>query len=107
MVLLCSAHPVVSIWQAHRSQAEDRFVPVREAFAAGHGENALVGRDGPKAVVQPLPGADARFVQVLLDGRSLAHALDHAGPEFAFDRWLPQALSRGWLRSIEALPADA
>lgn len=107
VALLRSAHPVVSIWTAHCGQAEDRFVPVREAFAAGRGENALVWRDGLKAAVQSVPEADARFMRSLLDGRTLAHALDHAASGFAFDRWLPQALTHGWLRAVETAPADA
>jgi len=107
VTLLCSVHPVVSIWTAHRSQAEDRFAPVREAFAAGRGDNALVWRDGMKAAVQAVPDADARFTQALLDGGTLAHALDHAAAGFAFERWLPQALTHGWLRAVETAPADA
>ena len=107
LTLLCSAHPVVSIWQAHRSQAEDRFVPVREAIATGRGDNALVWRDGLKAAVQAVPEADARFMQWLLDGHTLAHALDRAASDFAFERWLPQALTHGWLRAVETVTADA
>jgi hypothetical protein len=99
---LRSAHPVVSIWHAHRSLAEDRFAPVREAFATGRGENALVWRDGFKAAVSAVPEADACFMQSLIDGRSLALALDLAGPEFAFDRWLLRALQQGWLQAVEA-----
>ena len=107
VLLLCSAHPVVSIWQAHRSQAADRFAPVRAAFATGGGENALVWCDGLKATVQAVPEADARFMQWLLDGGTLAHALDRAAAGFAFDRWLPQALTHGWLRADETVTADA
>ncbi len=101
LALCRSAHPVASIWQAHRSTDEDRFAGVREAFASGQGENALIWRVGFKAVVQALPEADARFMQALLDGQALAAALDAAGAEFAFDRWLLQALQDGWLRSVE------
>ena len=101
VALLCSAYPVFSIRQAHRSEAEDRFAPVREAFAAARGENVLVWRDGFKAAASTLPDADARFMQAALDGRSLAQALDDAGAGFAFDGWLRQALQQGWLEAFE------
>jgi len=101
LALCRSAHPVASIWLAHRSASADRFACVREAFAAGRGENALVWRDGFKAVVRPLLEADACFMQALLDGHVLAAALDAAGVDFAFERWLPQAVHCGWLRSVE------
>lgn len=101
VALRCSAHPVASIWQAHRSVAEDRFSTVREAFAAGRGESALVWRDGFKAAVLALNVTDARFMQALLDGHPLAAALERTGTDFAFDRWLLQALQCDWLRSVE------
>jgi hypothetical protein len=101
LALCRSAHPVASIWLAHRSEAADRFAGVREAFASGQRENALVWRDGFKAAVRVLPEADARFMQALLDDQTLAVALDAAGADFVFDRWLLQALQGGWLRSVE------
>jgi hypothetical protein len=108
LVLLSSAYPVVSLWQAHRGDAADRFAPVREALATGRGEHALVWRDGFKATLQVLPEADALFVRGLLDGRSLAGALDSAGAGFAFERWLLQALQHGWLQAVDLRPrADA
>jgi hypothetical protein len=108
LVLCRSAHPVASIWRAHRSAAADRFASVREAFAAGRGENALAWRHGLQPAVLALPEADARFMQALLDGQALAPALDAAGDDFAFDRWLLQALQQGWLQAVECRPiADA
>jgi hypothetical protein len=110
LALVGSAHPVATICQAHRSQAADRFAPVRAAFAAGRGEQALVWRDGFKAAVLALPKADARFMQALLQGRSLGAALDAAGDGFAFEAWLLQAVQQGWLQTIEDHPppvADA
>lgn len=101
VALIASPHPVVSIWQAHRSDAPDRFAPVREALARGHGERALVHREGFVVRVTAVPEAPARFVQALLAGEPLGRALDEAGPGFAFDGWLVQALQQGWLRSIE------
>ena len=106
--LLCSAHPIVSIWQAHHRHDAQRFAPVREAFARGRGESALVWRDGFKAVAVALPEADARFMQALLDGAALAPALDAAGLAFDFDAWLRRALRQGWLAAVElrALPLE-
>jgi hypothetical protein len=108
LMLLNSAYPVASLWQAHRSDAADRFAPVREALAAGRGEHALVWRHGFRASVLALPEADASFVRALLDGRSLAAALDAAGAGFDFARWLAQALQHGWLQAVDLQPiADA
>jgi hypothetical protein len=101
LALCASVHPVASIWLAHRSLAADRFAGVRQAFASGQGENALVWRDGFTAAVRVLPEPEARFMQALLDGRTLTTALDAAGAAFAFVRWLPQALQCGWLHSVE------
>ena len=104
---LCeSAHPVVSIWQAHRSTADDRFAGVREAFAAGRGENAMVWRDGFQVRVQALPEADARFMRALCRAQSLGAALDAAGSGFDFGQWLPQALQGGWLAAVDIHSGD-
>ena len=101
MALLRSPHPIASIWLAHRSDAADRFDPVRAAFARGGGESALVWRDGFRPAVSALPQPAARFTAGVIDGDSLAHALEQAGPEFAFDDWLQQALQQRWLRAVE------
>ena len=102
VALIASPHPVVSIWQAHRSDEPERFAPVREAFARGQGERALVHREGFAVRVLAVPEATAGFMQALLANASLGRALDVAGPGFAFDGWLGQALQQGWLRAVEA-----
>ena len=101
--LMASAHPVATIWLAHRSTAADRFEPVREAFAQGQGEHALVWRPGYKAQVSVLPAAAAGFTFAVLAGLSLGQALDAAGPDFRFEPWLLAALQHGWLASVDTL----
>jgi len=100
--LVDSRYPVVTIWQAHRSTAEDRFAPVRAAFEAGEGECALVARDGWRTTVCALPPAEARFTQALLAGRPLACALTAAGDGFPFEAWLISALQQRRLVAVEA-----
>jgi hypothetical protein len=101
LALVASPHPVLGIWQAHRSEAPDRFAAVREAFARGQGEQALVHRQGFKVRVSAVSGPIAHFMQALLAGASLGRALDAAGDPFAFDAWLAQALQQHWLRAID------
>jgi len=101
LTLIASAHPVVTIWQAHRHSGAERFDAVREAFARGAGEVALVWRDGYKAQVTVVAEATGGFMQALVDGQSLAHALDSAGAGFDFEAWLLGALQQGWLGSVE------
>ncbi len=35
--------------------------------------------------------------RALLDGRTLASALDAAGADFSFERWLARALAEDWI----------
>lgn len=99
-VVLPSDWPIVTLWQAHRSQAPDRFEPVREALAQGRAEAALVHRDGWRVAVQGLDTAAAQFTAAVLAGQALGAALDQAGEAFAFDQWLLQALQQHWLLAV-------
>jgi hypothetical protein len=98
--LLPSAWPIVAIWQAHRSSADDRFADVRAAFGAGRRETAWVRREGYAVRVDAVDEPTAAFTRALLEDRSLADALDLSGPGFEFDRWLAQALPARWIAAI-------
>ena len=101
--LVTSRWPVATIWLAHRQPAHDdtRFAAVREAFDSGRGETALVWRDGAHVRMAAIGAADAAFVQALCDHLGLADALDAAGADFAFDRWLAGALASGLLVAFD------
>ena len=107
--LVASAHPVVAIWQAHRSGPGDdpeRFAGVQAAFAEGRGENALVVRAGWRVQVHALSAPDARFAAALLDAPPLALALKEAGAGFDFGSWLLGALRAGWIGGAEVRVAE-
>jgi hypothetical protein len=106
--LVDSCWPIASIWQAHQHHNAQRFDAVREAFAAQRGESAWVVREGWAVRVQALDDPSAAFMRAVLNGQSLADALEAAGPQFAFDHWLIQALRAGWIQSIaSSSPATA
>jgi hypothetical protein len=102
--LIGSAHPVASIWLAHRSGAEDRFAPVRAALQAGQGEAAFVWRRGWHGDVAALSQAEACFTAALLHGSGLGAALD-AAPDLDFEAWLTRALREQWLADM-CTPAE-
>ena len=100
--LLMSDHPVVTIWQAHRpwaAQQPERFAMVREAFAQGRAESALVWRSGWQVQVAGLEPADARFTHEVLRGQALGVAWRALaqGSGFDFEAWLLAQLERGWV----------
>ena len=101
--VLVSAHPVVSIWQAHRQPAVaglDRFAAVRQAFASAPAQTALIWRNGWQVHVAALEPSDAQLTQALCQGESLGRALTLVATEaeeFEFEPWLVTALQRGWL----------
>lgn len=98
--VLASAHPVVHIWQAHRSRQAQRFAPVREAFASGRGDNALVVRRAWRAEVLAIGQAEFLFTAALLAGASLAAALQESGDAFDFEAWLIAALAQQRLAAV-------
>ena len=102
--LVDSAHPIVTLLLAHRSEAAERFAPVRAAIRAGAGECALVERQGWRAVPRCLPPDEARFARALLAGCSLADALDAAGAAFDFQGWLIAVLQRRGLAAVDTSP---
>lgn len=97
--VIASAHPVATIWSAHRRTEADRFAPVRAAFDAGRGEIAFVWRRGWRGDVAVLDAAEAAFMQALLDGAALGAALD-AAPALDFEAWLARALRASWLADL-------
>jgi len=108
--LVLSAHPVASIWLAHRPAVEhqaDRFDAVREAFAQGRAEAALVWRSGWQVQVAAIDAVDARFTQQLLLGATLGDSLQGMAHEtdFSFKAWLLAHLPRGWLTGARAIPS--
>ncbi len=103
--VLDSLHPVAAIWHAHRSphsSDEDRYAPVRAAYARGGGEQVLVARAGWPVRVQALDAASAAWTRALLAGRDLAAALQEGGAEFDFEAWLIAALQTQLLVAVTA-----
>jgi Putative DNA-binding domain len=128
--LISSAHPVVSIWQAHQpanqpanqpatglsgqspaagadatTEPTARFAQVRAAYARGQPQHALVYRQGWRVQVCSLPALALPFTRSLLRGHSLGAALEavcEAG--FDFQAWLLGGLRGGWLVGAQILP---
>ncbi|MEP6874171.1 MAG: putative DNA-binding domain-containing protein [Burkholderiales bacterium] len=103
--LLRSAWPVASIYRAHQlagDDAERAFERVREAMAAGQGEDALVARRGWRGVVETLGADDARWTESILAGANLAVAFEQAGAGFDFAAWLQTAIRHSWLKDVVA-----
>jgi hypothetical protein len=104
--VVCSAHPVQAIRQAHRlppgAERDDAFAQVRKRRAAGEGDKAFVVRKGWRVDVISVGDADARFITAALSGMSLADALDAGGDAFDFETWLLRALKQSWLAGIAA-----
>jgi hypothetical protein len=103
--LIRSGWPIVAIHRAHQldgDAAERAFALVREAIAEHQGEDALVGRQGWRAVVHALSDTEARWTQTLLDGADLDSALIRAGEDFDFAAWLQRAVDGSWLQAVVA-----
>lgn len=95
VAVLASEYPIVSLWKAH--QATDDAAEHRQRIDLRQGEHAVVWRTGWRACVETIDAATAAWMHALLNGQSLAAALEAAGSGFAFEAWLVQALQQQWL----------
>lgn len=89
LAVIRSAHAVVSLWAAHQQDGDAAIAEVDLAVP----ESALVLRQGDAALVIPVAGPVASFVQALCDRRTLADALHAATPPGAPDFDLAGALT--------------
>lgn len=118
--VLPSVWPIVTLYQAHQAPrpTEPRpatsgwgqskaspFAKARAALSAGTCETAFVWRAGWKARVVALSAPESQFLSALLASRSLATALEGAGPGFDFAACLQSGLQQGWLMGARRLPA--
>ena len=79
------------------------------SLLAQQGGPVLVWREGWRAVSQAVPGAEAAFMQALLDGVNLSEALvkgSEAAADFDFGAWLQAALRNAWLQGVRATPPN-
>jgi hypothetical protein len=109
MALIDSVHPVVSIWRAHHDpnglDRADVFAEARQALAERRAETALVWRHDWQVRVVSVDDAPTRefLCRTLLQGQSLADALDQPGLDFG--RWLAAAVTDGLLVRVEVTAA--
>jgi hypothetical protein len=101
--VLRSAHPVHTLWAAHRSAAADRFADARAALARRQAEAVRIRCEGLGVVVECIDPATAGFEADLLRGLPLGDALD-AAAGLAFEPWLIDSLRRGALAAVLQRP---
>jgi hypothetical protein len=99
--VLRSAHPVHTLWLAHRHTAADRFADARAALARREPQAVRIGREGWTVAVVRIDAATAGFECNLLRGAALSVALDEAAAGFEFEAWLVDSLRRGALGAVE------
>lgn len=103
IAIVTSPYPVASIVRAH-FDAEPALQEAGCLLQAGVSETARVWRQGLRPRVAVCVVDEAIFLGALLDGSTLAHALDQV-PTFAFDQWLPRAVSEGLVLGAALAPA--
>ena len=97
-----SSWPIASILGAHLDQ-NPSFAQVGQQLREGVAQDVVVWRYGMRPTVRlALPG-EATLVAALLQGATLAQALDSA-PDLDFGAWLPSAVQSGLVLWAHAAP---
>lgn len=99
--LIESRFPIVTIHAAHQEGGD--LATARAALDEGRAETAFVVRHGWRAVVHAVDAPTAAWLRALIEGTSLADALQAAGDGFDFGAWFAEALRHGWLEGAREL----
>lgn len=102
---LASVYPVVSIINAHLL-GQPTMGEAADLLRQGHGEQALVWRQGFKPRLRTLSRAEYTLINALNKGLALEAALDEVSgiePAFDFNAWLGAAVQTGLITSATHL----
>ena len=102
--LLMAQFPVIEAWQSNHAEHPSRYV---EAFnqrlsTSFSQQTVLLYRPKFQVKMLELNEQEKRWMEVLMAGRSIGHALDELGDEsFAFDTWLARAVQGNWIAAVK------
>ena len=100
-----SSWPVASIVSAHL-EGNPSMQEAGAQLRRGEAQNTVVWRAGLRARARLALVGEADALLVLLDGASLAQALD-AAPELDFGQWLPLAVQSGLVLAARGVGAES
>ncbi len=95
---LASDYPAASIYLSHVGLGS--LEETADLIHAGTAQTALVWRQGFAPRMQVLAEVDAHFLNALLQGASLAAALDVAHADFDFSAWLTNGVQSGLVLGV-------
>lgn len=101
--LLRTAYPVVAIVQLHDPKASKTHDAARAAISNCEPQIALIWRQGFRPMLRASDAASAALLEAMLQGQSLAAALDAAfmqNADFDFSAWLAQSVEVGVLLGV-------
>lgn len=94
-----STFPVVSIWEAHKSQEPQdtlSFAQAKRMIARGKGQNALVYRAGWQGMAEAISDNEVVLLERLRAQRSIAEVFEDGVLQAAdFSSWLQTMISKG------------
>jgi hypothetical protein len=97
VLTLASDYPIIELWHIHYSDSSEQYTErFKERIAeTGFRQYALVYRPNYKAQIQELERSEYQWFNLLMEGKSIGHALDLIDTEdFRLEQWLPRAIEK-------------
>ena len=103
-----SMYPVVSIWEAHKSETPKdtlSFAQAKRMIAKGRGQSALVYRAGWKGMAEVIPEKDLLLLEAVRDQRSIAEVFgEDVLKDTNFTYWLQDMIAKGVIVGAKTIP---
>ncbi|KAA1173284.1 DUF2063 domain-containing protein [Marinobacter salinexigens] len=102
-----SMYPVVSIWEAHKSETPKdtlSFAQAKRMIARGRGQNALIYRAGWKGMAELIPEKDLLLLESVRNQRSIAEVFgEDVLKDTSFTHWLQDMIAKGVIVGAKAI----